>query len=160
MGIKKIILALFFIGIIAVSISSVNAGEKVTVKETTFELPDDAKITQAQDDLVSFEASEGMKGFIGYIDHEELLSFTKNDTDYYVESMNNTGPQTYFFMDKSMQIWGDLMTFNENGHNFIFEVYYNETVDPSSSEDKMNMTLQEIIDFYDKNPTMQAVYST
>lgn len=157
---KKIILALFFIGIIAVSISTVSAGEKVTVKETIFELPDDAKITQEQDDLVSFEASEGMKGFIGYIEHEELLSFTKNDTDYYVESMNTTGPQTYFFMDKSMQIWGDLMTFNTNGHNFIFEVYSNETLDTSSSEEKMNMTLQEIIEFYDKNSYIEAVYNT
>ena len=57
-------------------------------------------------------------------------------------------------MDKSNQIWGDLMIFNTNGHNFIYEVYYNETVDSSSSEEKINMTLQEIIDFYDKNPTI------
>ena len=46
------------------------------------------------------------------------------------------------------------MIFNTNGHNFIYEVYYNETVDSSSSEEKINMTLQEIIDFYDKNPTI------
>ena len=157
---KKIILALFIIGIIAVGISAVSAGEKVTVKETTFELPDDAKITQVQDDLVSFEASDGMKGFIGYINHDELLSFTKNDTNYYVERMNNTGPQTYFFMDRSMQIWGDLMTFNENAHNFIFEVYTNETVDTSYSEEKIKLMLEEIIEFYDKNPTIESVYST
>ncbi len=153
---KKIILALFIIGIIAVSISSVSAGEKVTVKDYTFELPDDANITQEKDDLVSFEATEGMKGFIGYIDYEELYSFTKNDTDYVVESMNSS-PQTYYFIDRSMQIWGYFMTFNTNGHNYIFEVYNNETLDTSPSEEKMNMTLQEIIDFYDKNPTINSV---
>ena len=83
---KKIILALFIIGIIAVSISSVNAGENVTVKETTFELPDDAKVTQEQDDLVSFEASEGMKGFIGYINQEEEKSFTTNTTNFMLKA--------------------------------------------------------------------------
>lgn len=152
-------MALVLIGIVAVSLSAVSAGDKVTVDGNDFVLPDGANVWQEQNTLVNFKFDNGVKGLITSISGDsELSSYITNDTDtsYIVGEIDtNMTADCYAFADGLMDERGYFLIFQKNGQIYAFEMY-DEGVTESSSSDNEFMA-ETTYSFFQSNDGLTAI---
>lgn len=147
MKLKNIFFTLLIIGIMAISIATVSAGQQVTINETDFVLDDSITITGEQDNFVNFYLEKGITGFLSNIvSEDDKNSYIENDTelDYYVMELDTSADgevKKYAFIDSDISK-GYFTLFEKNGKEFIFCVQ----TDPSTENfNKMADLLNKFI---------------